>query len=166
MSSMQLARLAGVAAILAGLLRIISAFFPHLDAETAEAVYLATDILILFGLIGIYLSRHDTLGWVGFFGFVFALTGTAIIVGTEGVLFGVPEYPLGAGLLSMGLALMALASLWSGSYPIWIPLLWLATFAAGITASAWPAQQPLFFHFAGVLFGASFVAAGLNLLRR
>jgi hypothetical protein len=159
-----LERLSGVSAILAGLLRIISSFFT-LNPPATEAVYLATDLLILAGLGGIYLSRAPQLGWLGLFGFVIAFTGAAIIVGPDGLLFGVDEYQLGAGLLTFGLALLAAASLVNGSYPVWVPLLWLGTFVAGLAASFLPNASTAFV-IAGVLFGASFVAAGYELLRR
>jgi hypothetical protein len=162
-TSRRLERFAGVSAILAGLLRIISSFYPF-DAVTAEAVYLAIDLLILAGLGGIYLSRADRMGWLGLFGFVIAFAGAAIIVGPDGVLFDVDEYQLGASLLTLGLALLAGASLLGGAYPIWVPLLWIGTFLAALAASFMP-NASFAFVAAGVLFGASFIAAGYELLR-
>ena len=163
MTARLLERLSGVSAILAGLLRIISSFVV-LDPMATEAVYLATDLLILFGLVGIYLSRATQMGWLGLIGFVLALSGSAMIVGPDGYFFAVSGYQLGAGLLTLGLTLIAAAALASKSYPVWIPLLWIATFLAGIATTAMPKGETAFL-LAGVLFGASFIAAGYELLR-
>lgn len=53
MSSTNLIRLGGLAAILAGILRGVNSFVPS-DAPSVAILYLLTDIFILFGIIGIY----------------------------------------------------------------------------------------------------------------
>jgi hypothetical protein len=56
MSSTNLIRWGGLAAIIAGILRGVNSFLPNfIPGVTLEFLYLLTDIFILFGIMGIYL---------------------------------------------------------------------------------------------------------------
>ncbi len=55
MSSIKLIRWGGLAAIVAGIWRGVSAFAPNVAAGAAIVrLYLATDIFLFFGIIGLY----------------------------------------------------------------------------------------------------------------
>jgi hypothetical protein len=67
MSSQQLIRWSGLAAMLAGGLRTAASF--SLSAEpgvSLEILYLAIDLLLLFGVFGIYAFQHERFGSLGF----------------------------------------------------------------------------------------------------
>ncbi|NJK46585.1 MAG: hypothetical protein HC933_22135 [Pleurocapsa sp. SU_196_0] len=81
MLTTRLTRFGAVLAVLAGVLRIVAAFI--LELPEIEAFYLVIDLCILFGLIGVFGARLETLGWCGLIGFVVALTGAALIVGPD-----------------------------------------------------------------------------------
>jgi hypothetical protein len=104
LSSSELFRLCGVAAILAGLLFVASdlldlAVEPATDSagfgadafeqESPSALLvfqsgltLLAGVLLLFGSIGLYAQRTEEVGLLGLFGFVFAFSGTVMAVGT------------------------------------------------------------------------------------
>ena len=96
MTDRNLLRALGVAAVLGGLLRIGSAFVPWTPGSAAlELFYFVIDVLLLFGLMGVYLAHREQLGIFGFFPFVVAETGIASIVGPDATVFGVDTYASG-----------------------------------------------------------------------
>ena len=108
MSSTNLIRLGGLAAIIAGILRGINSLLPaNLTTVTVEILYLFTDIFILFGMMGIYGFEHQESGLWGFCGFLLAIVGTGIIIGPDGAIGSVNMYPVGSLILAAGLILLA-----------------------------------------------------------
>jgi drug/metabolite transporter (DMT)-like permease len=108
MSSQQLIRWGGLAAMLAGALRTAASFWPSAEpGVTLEILYLVIDILLLFGIFGIYAFQHERIGWFGFVGFLLAVIGTAIIAGPDGTIGVVDMYT--AGSLSVGAGIVFLA---------------------------------------------------------
>lgn len=64
MTPHHLIRLAGIAAILGGALRMVSAFIPYVpDSAPLEVFYLVIDLALLFGLIGGSARVTGRLGW-------------------------------------------------------------------------------------------------------
>jgi hypothetical protein len=73
MSSTNLIRLGGFAAIVAGILRGINSFLPSINPNVMVAIlYLLTDIFLLFGIMGIYGFQHQASRLWGLFGFLLA----------------------------------------------------------------------------------------------
>jgi hypothetical protein len=73
MSSKNLIRLGGLAAIVAGILRGINSFLPSSNPNVTIAIlYLLTDIFLLFGIMGIYGFQHRESRLWGFCGFLLA----------------------------------------------------------------------------------------------
>ena len=67
MPTSQLIRLGGLAAVVAGLLRGGASFFPFGEpTDVQELLYLAIDLSILFGLLGIYAYQSRRRGTSGF----------------------------------------------------------------------------------------------------
>jgi len=69
MSTVTLIRLGGLAAILAGALRIGSSFISYSASKpsvTLELLYLVIDVLILLGLLGVYGYQNKVVGRWGF----------------------------------------------------------------------------------------------------
>lgn len=167
MPALTLIRLGGLSAILAGLLRAGSSFIPLFTSEQSaflEVLYLVIDLLILFGLLGVYAYQHEQAGLSGSAGFLLAFSGTAIIVGPDGSLGGVDMYILGALLISVGVVLLAIGTWRARRLSRWVPMLWVVSTLAGVGGFLlgqflWS----LLLLIAGVAFGLAFVLAGLNI---
>lgn len=158
-------RLAGMTAILAGAGRILAAFPLTGDAMAREALYDVIDALLLFAVMGIYFSRKDQLGALGFASFAVAIAALSFIGGPDADPFGFSTYQQGAYALAIAMVGMSLAW-WRGKQrPLWAPACWfLSVIAAGVMRML-PAPLPEYgFTTAGILFGLGFVLAGAELI--
>lgn len=157
-----LIRLGGLAAMLAGLLRAIASFIPASTSPPSakvELFYLLIDLLILFGLIGIYAHQHRKVRVTGFLGFLLAVSGTALIVGPDGKLGEVEIYVVGSMLITFGLTLFSVASLKAKSLSPVAPLLWLLSTVVGVGGFILKGPA-LTLVIAGLAFGLGFIVAG------
>ena len=165
MPAATLIRFGGLSAILAGLLRAATSFLPYLTTEQSpvlEVLYLITDVLILFGLLGVYAYQHLRAGTWGFAGFLLALTGTALIVGPDGTIGSLDMYIAGALLISVGVVFLAIGTWRAEQLSRWVPILWVVSTLVGIGGfllgeSDWTLL------IAGVTFGLGFLLAGLQI---
>src|SRR5262245_53339141 len=132
MSDAALVRVLGAAALLGGLLRIGSAFVPWApDVAWLEALYLAIDVLLLFGLMGVFLAYRSRLGVFGFVAFAIAEAGIASIVGPDTVAFGIDTYQAGVLVITAGLTLFAIQLLVRRAGPMWASLAWIGSAIIG-----------------------------------
>jgi hypothetical protein len=163
MSSAALIRLGGLAAILAGVLRTAAAFFATMESSIAlEWLYLLIDVLLLFGLVGVYAYQHAESGIWGAAGFLLAAIGLESIGGPDGKIGDVDVYTAGATLVGIGLVVLAVGS-WRGQkLPRYVPILWVLSTVAGMSAFL-VAGSTLPFQIAGIAFGLGFVGAGIRL---
>lgn len=159
-------RLSGFAAILGGLGRVAAAFPSPLDAMALEGLYTAIDVLFVLGLIGIYLARAEALGFLGLAAFAVAMAALSFIGGPDSDPFGFSTYQEGATVLAIALVGLSIAWVRSGQRPLAPPLLWFTSVLAAGVLGMLPATAPYGFPAAGLLFGAGFVAAGWDLVRR
>lgn len=159
-----LIRLGGLAAILAGALRTIASFLPASKPPNAalELFYLAIDVLLLFGILGVYGYQHEKVGLLGFLGFLLALVGAAIITGPDGAIGGVEMYLVGSLMISVGLALLAIASWRAELLPRAVSVLWLLSMLVGVGGFA-VGGLAVTFLIAGVAFGLAFMLAGVKI---
>jgi hypothetical protein len=162
MNKTTLLRLAAIAAILGGALRISDAFFTASGTQLQQFTYFATDVMLIFGLCGIYFSRSNRLGFAGLFGFFLAITGILMVRSSALSVFGVSAYLVGAAVTLLGVDLISIIMLIRGAFPKFVPALWITSLIFGVigmfgAAINWAA--PL----AGVTFGVGFIAAGLIL---
>lgn len=163
MDDRSLIRFAGAAAVLGGAMRIATAFVPWAPGVAwLEVVAFAIDVLLLFGLIGVYLVHRAALGWAGLGAFVLAEIGIASIVGPDTIAFGIDTYIAGVHAISVGLAVLGVALL-AARVEMLAAVCWIASLAAGL-AAGFLGQGAAGFLIGGVLFGLGFVAAGLALL--
>ncbi len=162
MDDRTLYRLAGAAAVLGGATRIATSFVPWDGSAAIEAVALTIDVLLLFGLMGIYLAHRAALGWPGFGAFVLAELGIASIVGPDSVAFGIDTYLAGVHAISIGLALLGVAMVVKRVETL-AAVCWIASLVAGV-AGGFVGQATAGFLIGGILFGLGFVAAGLGLV--
>lgn len=165
MPASTLIRLGGLSAILAGLLRVATSFLPYLTTEQGtfvEVLYLITDVLILLGLLGVYGYQHERAGYSGFAGFLLALIGTALIVGPDGRIGSLDMYVVGALMISVGVAVLAIGTWRAAQLSRWVPILWVVSTVTGIGGflmggSGWT------FMIAGIAFGFAFIVAGVRI---
>jgi hypothetical protein len=167
MNRRNLLKLSGFAALSGGLLRIGSALPLPLAAIELEALWDVIDALLSLGLIGVYLVRAEKMGFLGLAGFVLAMASLSFIGGPDADPFGFSTYEQGAAALAISLVGFSIAWLRAGERPLAPPLLWFASVIAAGVLGLLPAPIPNYgFTVAGALFGAAFLAAGLDLMRR
>ena len=164
MNFTHLFRLAAVAAIVGGLLRIVVAFPLFSDPLTLEWLYTAIDILLLFGLIGIYLDRFERLGFLGLASFGVAVAALSFIGGPDADPFGFSTYEQGALTLAIAMVGLAMAWLRQGERPLGPALCWFGSVVCVGALGMLPVPPSYGFIGAGVLFGAGFTWAGYALL--
>lgn len=190
MSSDKLLRLAGLAAIAAGVLSAIGDVMSLVvDLEGADATggasqrivfgfYLLGTVLLLLGLTGLYASQSRAAGRLGFAGFLLAFVGTALTVGAIWFeFFVVPDlaaqapdvatgelgfagFALSFLIAAVGWVLFAIATLRAGVYP---------QLAGGLLlAGALVSFVPLFVQVpaTGLLLSGAIVVLGFFLWRR
>lgn len=159
--ALTLVRLGAAAALAGGVLRIASTFIPYQpDAAWLEALYAVIDICLVLGVVAVYLVTAVEVGMSGLALFVLTLSALASIVGPDAQMFGVDFYRVGAMVFVAGLAgfsvrLLMVRRLAPAAW------LWLAAFGCGLVAAWLPAA----FTLAGVVLGAGFVAAGVDLVK-
>lgn len=162
MSSKNLIRLGGLAAIIAGILRGVNSFLPSSNNPhvTISILYLLTDIFLLFGIIGIYSFQYrESRSW-GFFGFILAIVGIAII--RTGSIAGISLYPIGASIFTGGMSLFAVGSWIAKELPRWVSILWVLSTIVGFMGYFIPGLNLLFVA-SGVIFGIGFAGAGMKI---
>ncbi len=162
MSREILFRLVGAIAIVGGVMRAIDAFavdFAGIDG--APTLFLVTDMLVLFAVIGLYARLSHAAGWLGLVGFAIAVVGI-VTVRSAGDDIDMEVY--GTALGSLGMALFGIAVAVTRAFPIWGPILWVVALLIGAVAFA--SENDTLIEFAGVAFGLGFVVAGIALFRR
>jgi len=158
-------RLSGAAAVAGGVLRVASAFPVTQDPVTLEWLYTAIDVLLLFGLMGIYLARAEKLGFLGLASFGVAVAALSFIGGPDADPFGFSTYEQGAYTLAIAMVGLSLAWVRAGERPLVGPLCWFGSAIAGGVLALVPALSGYGFMAAGVLFGLGFALAGIPLLK-
>jgi hypothetical protein len=158
--------LSGIAAITGGLARIAASFPLGLDPTSAEWLYTAIDVLLLFGLLGIYLQRAERLGFLGLASFAVAVAALSFIGGPDADPFGFSTYEQGATTLAIALIGLSIAWLRAGERPLLAPACWFGSVIAVGVLGLIPSLAQHHFIVGGALFGAGFVAGGVALLKR
>lgn len=153
-------KLAGLAAILGGSLRVLTSFLPPMPVVALELLYLAVDLPLLLAVLGIYADQRRYTGRTAFAGFLLAVAGFALIVGPDGNLGPVAVYPVGALAISAGLCLLGAAAWPARRLPRATTVLWFIAAATGFGAAAGAPLAPI----AGVAFGLAFAIAGARML--
>jgi hypothetical protein len=153
-------RLSGAAAVAGGTLRIANTVTWRIfDSHTNALLYLATDALLLLGLIGWYAARARSLGAAGVAGFVSGVAG--ILVVRSAGLFPGYGYSAGSVLLLAGLVVMTSPIVLRRDGPLTTPLLWAGSLASAVLSVLFAPLAVL----AAILFGAGFICAGLGLAK-
>ena len=166
MSDSLLLRLAGVCALLGGLLRITSPFFGALLPDQAlHLTWLGTDVLLLFGSPGLWAATREKTGAWGLVGTVLALIGLVLVRSSGERIFGPDSYGVGAAVWGLGAAIFGAALLASRAGYRTAAILWLAAVVLGLAGK----RLDLWldgFGWGGLVFAAGQIAAGIELARR
>jgi hypothetical protein len=159
MDNRMLLRLTGACAVAGGALRIADTFAAGaMDQRTLQLLYFATDVFLLFGLLGFYRLQAKELGSLGTLGFVVALIGLLMV--RSSALF---DYASGAAVWLFGLAALSIAMLMRTTRRV-APILWLLSLASAIMGALVPSAAWTI-AVAGITFGAGFIVAGMYLLK-
>lgn len=151
MTTSNLIRWSGLAAMAAGMLNVLDAIFEPLPLLTV-----AMAVVTVFALIGIYAVQAEASGRLGFAGYLLGTAGYVFMAGTTGTIGSVPSYLVGASLGAVGLVLLAVGSLSARVFPRWVPWVWIAAVVIGLPSLLEPALATLL----GIL-GAAAVGVGL-----
>ena len=153
MSTSSLIRLAGLAALISGVLAAIGDVlglvvdFENVQSATTAGyavvfmLYLLSTALLLLGLVGLYTSQSEAVGILGLVGFLVAFLGTVLLAGalwfelfitpalaTEApelleAELGLPGFILMLLFGAVGWVLFGVATLRAGVYPRWAAIL-------------------------------------------
>ena len=155
-------RIAGVSAVLAGALRAIAAVVPA-SALHVNKLYLAIDVLILFGLFGLWELLRDRTAFAGLAGLGVAMLASAALIAKDAGVFPSNMYAAAALAFALGLDVFALVSWNARSLPRWILLCWLASTLIGPLGFFIPTLSVLF-TISGLMFGIAFSGAGVKMM--
>ncbi|HSG43503.1 MAG TPA: hypothetical protein VLA72_10160, partial [Anaerolineales bacterium] len=114
-------------------------------------------VATLIALIGIYLFQRESAGIFGLIAFLVAFVA-AMLLTFEFNFFGMSTM-----VYALGLILIAIAALRAGSFPKWVPWLWLVAPIIFFPGAFLPDLQDTLFLLGAILFGAGFIGAGFSL---
>lgn len=157
-------RLAGLCAVIGGLMRLITPFLP-MDPRTQQLIWLATDVFLLLGLTGIYGYSRKLLGLTGLIGFTLAVIGVLVVRSAGAEVFGPRTYGYGAVVWTVGMAVLAFPMLLRGVGHMVAAGFWTLALLIGIFSVMRPGQSWGVVA-AGVAFSLGYIAAGLPLFRK
>lgn len=166
MSDSLLLRLAGAAGLVGGVLRLTSVFFGVLLPDGAlHLVWAGTDLLLLFGIIGLWIATRTATGAWGIVALVIMAGGLLLVRSSGERIFGPDSYGVGAGVWGLGQAILAATLLATRSGYRLPSVLWLTSLVlgfAGTRIDLWVDG----FGWAGLVFAVAWMAAGFELMRR
>ncbi len=161
MFRIRLIRWGGLAAVLAGILRVIASFTPTTTSVGLQIFYFVIDVLLLLGVIGVYAFQKQETGRWGFVGFVMALIGAGLLIGHDVVSAVAFLYPVAAFLFAVGISVLAIRSSVANTLPRWTSALLITSTVIGILGFVVGGFDILFI-ISGVIFGIGFIGAGLT----
>lgn len=160
MTTSNLIRWSGLAAILAGLSSIAASFLqPDGEPPLLAWVLVVNGLAILFALIGVYAYQVAESGVWGLLGFVSASVGNALILGSVD---GDPGVVAGA-FVALGIVLLGIGSWRAGKLPRWVPVLWFFAVLIGFPGFFIESLMSTLFLVGQIAYGLGFIAAGYAL---
>lgn len=158
-------RLAGLAAVLGGLIDLVGPlFYPHLTQPVRLSTYVLIDVLLLLGMLGVQSVAGRVMGWPGLVGFVIAVSGVLLVRTSAAGIWGGASYAVASAIWSIGMVVVGAALLaQKGPFRV-AAALWIAAFLIGLAGLALK-DQGLAHRLAGWCFALGFVAAGVILAR-
>ena len=157
-------RICAASAILAGILRAITSFIPEATPRVL-LIYLAVDLFLLFGTIGLYGFAVRATKVMPLLGIVLMILALVVLIGRDLGLASANIYAGAAANFSLGLDLFAIHLLQTRKMPTWIPVSWLVSTIVG-PVGFFVSQLHFLFAISGLIFGVSFTGAGVIMWRR
>jgi hypothetical protein len=161
MTTINLRRMSGLAAILAGGLSIMLTI-PALGLENVWT-HTLQGVLLLFGIMGVYLCQHRECGVLGFLGFLLASIGSALFLVSNGDARA-DSFQVGGIATGLGFILLGIGSWAAGRLPRWIPLFWILSSVVGIPAVFIVSMSGTLLLLSAIIFALGFIGAGFKLL--
>ena len=158
-------RLAGVAAVLGGLIDLFGPLaYPHLTDPVRLSTYMLIDLLLLFGMLGVQSVAGRLMGWSGLVGFVIAVSGVLLVRTSAAGIWGAASYTVASAVWSIGMVVVGAVLLARKGPFRAASALWIAAFVIGLAGLALK-DQGLAHRVAGWCFALGFVAAGVILAK-
>lgn len=163
-------RITGTAAIVGGLMRLATPFVGMLlEDRWLHLSWVVTDFLLLVALVGVFLTVRRRVGVPGMLAGAVSVFGMLLVRSSAEHIFGPASYDVGSAIWALGMALLAvLILIGQGTSFRWACLFWIGALAFGVVGVAIPGLPDLWLEagqWAGLLFAAGFVFAGIELLR-
>lgn len=158
-------RLAGGAVVVGALIDIVAPFviYPRLVEPQPHLVYVAIDLLLMIGMLGVWSASRRTASVLGLVGFVLGLLGVMLVRTSSARMFGEATYVVASSVWSIGMAVWALDLLRARTFRVAAGL-WILALAIGLAGLA-VKDHGAITHIAKMSFIAGFVCAGLHLIR-
>jgi len=154
-----LIRLGGLAAVLAGILRVFSSVLPT-TSRGIMALYLAIDILLLISSIGLFEFQRLEAGIPGRLALLLQALGALILIGRDLAILSDGFYPTGALSFAIGLDLFAISSWKAKTLPRWVLFLLILSTVIGPIGFFSP-NLSILFAASGIVFGIGFASTGI-----
>ncbi|MBA3872576.1 MAG: hypothetical protein H0X30_25850 [Anaerolineae bacterium] len=153
-------RAGGVVAILAGILRIMSAIISNSDSVAVKWLYPVIDIAFAISLMSLYGFQRQEIGRWGIFSFVVAELGAGLLIVND--LSGSHFYSVAALTFTSGISLLAIVSWQPKRLPHWISAFWIMSTLVGLMGYFLPTLGLLFI-ISGIIFGIGYAGAGVRI---
>ena len=150
-------------AIFAGTLRSITSLIPE-TTPNVFLLYLAVDLSLLFGVIGLFRFTELARKLVPLLGAGLMFLALVGLIARDLGAAPAGVYAGAAATFSIGLDLFAIHLLLTRKMPIWIPIAWLISTIVGPLGFFIP-QLHLLFAISGLIFGTAFAGAGVVMWR-
>ena len=123
--------------VVGGVLDAVTSFTSGASATTAiELLWVANDLTLILGFIGLFCTQGDKLSSVGKAGLLLVISALAFIAGPSAQIANIPAYSIGAPLVALGLIIYAIVN-WSLNVNArWISVALFISIVANIIASA------------------------------
>jgi len=158
-------RLAGAATMVGAAIDVLAPFliYPRLVDPQPHLVYVLIDLLLLFGMLGVWSASQRTASALGLVGYVAALLGVLLVRTSSAEIFGGASYMIASSLWSIGMVIWAIDLLRAKVFRI-PAALWIAALFIGLAGLALKDHGPIA-HVAKMSFILGFVVAGLDLMK-
>ncbi|WP_419318959.1 hypothetical protein ACN2C7_18605 [Caulobacter sp. ErkDOM-E] len=159
-------RLAAVATLVGAAIDIFAPFviYPRLAEPWPHLVYVAIDLLLLFGMLAVRSVSGRSAGPLALAGFVLALLGLMLVRTSSASIFGEASYMIASSVWSIGMAVWSVDLLRAGGAFRIAAGLWITALVIGLAGLILKDQGPIA-HVAKMAFILGFVAAAVDLLK-
>ena len=158
-------RLAGVVTIVGAAIDVVAPFliYPHLVEPQPHLVYVAIDLLLMIGMLGVWSASKRTASVLGLVGFVLGLLGVMLVRTSSAKIFGEASYMIASSIWSIGMVVWAIDLLRAKTFRISAGL-WIAALVIGLVGVALKDHGPVA-HVAKMSFILGFIVAGVQLIK-